>query len=90
MLDKGTDTHLVQVFRNKKRLWRRYAKLSSDRVERLDRWLADVMEHFAYLWEASQEDNRWTMFGSLHLGVLKTAKGHRRRIAGYHMRQMII
>ena len=90
LLEKGTDTHLVQVFRNKKRLWRRFSKLSSGRVERLDGWLADVIEHFAYLWEASQEDNRWTMFGSLHLGVLKTAKGNSRRIAGYHMRQMII
>ena len=58
--------------------------------ERLVGWLADVIEHFAYLWEASQEDNRWTMFGSLHLGVLKTAKGNSRRIAADYMRQMII
>ena len=90
LLDKGTDTHLVQVFRNKKRIWRRYAKLSSDPVGRLDGWLADVIEHFAYLWEASQEDNRWTMFGSLHLGVLKTANGNSRRIAADYMRQMLI
>ena len=73
LLGEGTDPHLVQVFRNKKRLWRRFNKLPSGRVERLDGWLADVIEHFAYLWEASQEDNRWTVFGSLHLGVLKTA-----------------
>ena len=89
-LDKGADTHLVDMFLNKKAILRHSSKLSPQRKEVLEGCFFDVVEHFGYLWETSRGDERWTELGAIRLGVLKNPSGRARRIGADYMRSVII
>ena len=90
LLDNGEDTHLVDMFRNKKAIFRSLSKLSPPREAALNGWFSDVVEHFGYLWETTREDERWREVGAIRVGILKTPSGRARRLGGDYMRSLMI
>ena len=89
VLDNGAGTHLVDTLFNQKKTGRLASRVTTQRQELLN-GVVDVVEHFAYLWESTRNDERWGEFGALHVGVLENASGRCRRIGADYMRSVII
>ena len=52
-------------------------------------WYADVLANFAFLWETSRNDPRWTEHGHIHLGLLKGKTGRCRAISAAYKRDVL-
>ena len=85
-------THLIEMLRNAtdppRRRGAAWRHVDGDEPE--DLLVADILENFQFLWEASSGDERWSEHGALSLGVLKTARGRSRLIPFGYKRELVI
>ena len=69
----GSDICLLGLLEKLKAVFRWKSRMSPQTLARCYGFFADVVEHFAFLWEASASSPLWDEVGHLHLGVLRGA-----------------
>ena len=86
----GSDICLLDLLEKLKAVSRCKSRMSPQTIGRCYGFFADVVEHFAFLWEASASSPLWGEVGHLHLGVLRGLGGKARKLTGGYKRSLVV